>query len=49
MNKERAIQIIEELRNYAYENWDDSLYGDDLDEIGEAVDFITEQLKKVKM
>ena len=48
MNKERAIQIIEELRNYAYENWDVSLYGDDLDEIGEAVDFITEQFKKSK-
>lgn len=40
MNKEKAIEIIEDLRDYAYENWDDEEYGDRLDEIGEAVDFI---------
>lgn len=40
MNKEIAIEVIENLRDYAYENWDDAEYGEDLDEIGEAVNFI---------
>ena len=40
MNKERAIEVIENLRDYAYENWEDDTYGEDLDEIGVAIDFI---------
>lgn len=40
MNKERAIEVIENLRDYAFENWDDSEYGEELDEIGESVEFI---------
>lgn len=40
MNKKRAIEVIENLRDYAFENWDDDEYGEELDEIGEAVDFI---------
>lgn len=44
MNKERAIEIIEKLRDYAYENWDDVEYDKELDEIGEAVDLIKAQL-----
>ena len=44
MNKERAIGVIENLRNYAYENWEDDTYGEELDEIGRAVELIREQL-----
>lgn len=40
MNKERAIEVIENLRDYAFENWDDVEYDKELDEIGEAVNFI---------
>lgn len=40
MNKERAIEVIENLRDYAFENWDDVEYDKELDEIGEAVKFI---------
>lgn len=40
MNKERAIEVIENLRDYAFENWDDAEYDKELDEIGEAVKFI---------
>lgn len=40
MNKERAIEVIENLRDYAFENWDDAEYGEELDEIGEVVKFI---------
>lgn len=44
MNKERAIEIIENLRDYAYENWDDYEYDKELDEIGVAVDLIKNQM-----
>lgn len=40
MNKERAIEVIESLRDYAYENWEDDTYEEELDEIGRAVDLI---------
>ncbi len=40
MNKERAIEVIENLRDYAYENWQDDIYEKELDEIGEAVNLI---------
>lgn len=40
MNKKRAIEVIENLRDYAFENWDDAEYGEELDEIGEAFEFI---------
>lgn len=40
MTKERAVEVIEDLRDYAYENWDDLEYREQLDEIGEAVDFV---------
>lgn len=40
MDKERAIEVIENLRDYAFENWDDAEYGKELDEIGKAVKFI---------
>lgn len=49
MNKERAIEIIENLRDYAYENWEDDTYGEELDEIGEAIDLIKEQLQPSKI
>lgn len=48
MNKERAIEVIENLRDYAYEYWKDDTYGEQLDEIGEAVDFIKEQFAESK-
>lgn len=48
MNKERAIEVIENLRDYAYENWDELEYEKELDEIGEAVDFIKSQLSESK-
>lgn len=44
MNKERAIEVIEDLRDYAYENWDDDAYEEELVEIGKAVDLIKAQL-----
>lgn len=40
MTKERAFEVIEDLRDYVYENWEDDTYGEQLDEIGEAVDLI---------
>lgn len=40
MTKERAIEAVESLMDYAYENWDDLEYGEQLDEIGESVDFL---------
>ena len=40
MIKERAIEVIENLRDYAFENWDDAEYDKELDEIGDAVEFI---------
>lgn len=49
MNTERAIKVIENLRDYAYENWDDSEYGEELDEIGDAVDSIKEQILSSKI
>lgn len=49
MNRARAVEIIENLRDYAYENWDDETYERELDEIGEAVDFIIEQLTESKI
>lgn len=48
MNKERAIEVIENLRDYAYENWEDDTYGKELDEIGEAVDLIKNLIHKNK-
>lgn len=40
MTKERAIEVIEDLRDYAYENWENDTYEEQLDEIGAAVDLI---------
>lgn len=48
MDKKRAIEVIEDLRDYAYENWEDDTYSNQLDEIGEAVEFIKTQFKKTK-
>ncbi len=46
MNVEKAIEIIENLRDYAYENWKDDTYGEELEEIARAVDLIKSALGK---
>lgn len=48
LTTEQAIEVIERLRDYAYENWDELEYGERLDEIGEAVDYIKRQLEEEK-
>lgn len=49
MDKNKAIEVIENLSDYAYENWEDDVYGKELDEIGEAVDFIKSYLFSSKI
>lgn len=48
MDSKRAIEVIENLRDYAYENWEDDTYGKELDEIGEAVELIKNQINANK-
>lgn len=48
MDIKRAVEVIEELRDYAYNNWDDLEYSDQLDEIGCAVDLIKSSLSEQK-
>lgn len=46
MDKKRAIEVIEDLRDYAYDNWVDGVYDDQLSEITEAVNLIKTQISE---
>lgn len=46
MNKEKVIQVLEDLRDYVNENWDESEYKKDMDEAEEAINIAVSVLKK---
>lgn len=46
MNKEKAIKVLEDLRNYVNENWDESEYKKDMDEAEEAINIAVSVLKE---
>lgn len=46
MNKEKAIKVLEDLRDYVNENWDESEYKKDMDEAEEAINIAVSVLKK---
>lgn len=46
MNKEKAIKVLEDLRDYVNENWDESEYKNDMDEAEEAINIAVSVLKK---
>lgn len=45
MNKEKVIKVLEDLRNYVNENWDESEYKNDIDEAEEAINIAVSVLK----
>ena len=45
MNKEKAIKVLEDLRDYVNENWDESEYKKDMDEAEEAINIAVSLLK----
>lgn len=46
MSKEKAIKVLEDLRDYLNENWDESEYRKDLDEAEEAINIAVSALKE---
>lgn len=46
MDKEKVIKVLEDLRNYVKENWDESEYKKDIDEAEEAIDMAVSVLKQ---
>jgi len=40
MNKEKAMSVIEDLAQYAYENWDGIEYEDELNDIEKAINVL---------
>lgn len=49
MDKKRALEAIEALRDYVFENWDDCEYGDELDEIADAVSFLEKTFSETEI
>lgn len=46
MDKEKVIKVLEDLRDYVNENWDESEYKKDMDEAEEAINIAVSVLKK---
>lgn len=46
MNKEKVIQVLEDLRDYVNENWDESEYKKDIDEAEEAINIAVSALRE---
>lgn len=46
MDKEKVIKVLEDLRGYVNENWDESEYKKDMDEAEEAINIAVSVLKK---
>lgn len=46
MNKEKVIKVLEDLREYVNENWDESEYKNDMDEAEEVINIAVSVLKK---
>lgn len=45
MNKEKVIEVLESLRDYVNENWDETEYEKEMDEAEEAVNIAVAFLK----
>lgn len=46
MDKEKVIKVLEDLRDYVNENWDESEYKKDMDEAEEAINIVVSVLKE---
>lgn len=46
MNKEKVIKVLEDLRDYVNENWDESEYKKDMNEAEEAINIAVSVLRK---
>lgn len=46
MSKEKVIKVLEDLRDYVNENWDESEYKNDMDEAEEAINMAVSVLKQ---
>jgi hypothetical protein len=46
MNKEKVIEVLEDLKDYVNENWDESEYKKEMDEAEEAINIAVSTLKQ---
>lgn len=49
MNNEKVIEVLESLRDYVNENWDETEYEKEMDEAEEAVNIAVAFLKKTSI
>ena len=46
MNKEKVIEVLEDLKCYVNENWDETKYKKEIDEADEAINIAVSILKQ---